>query len=211
MLSTSIPTGTLDLGRLAEPALPLPAELDYHAWAALAPELGRLVRWSHWLLGDWLLYGDARYGERAAQAEAATGLDYQTLANARWVAKAIPPARRVAALSWSHHVEVAALPADEQVTLLALATPDQAAGETEPRLSVRDLRDVVKLHKTGASLTAEQAYLARAAVTIETLARQLPTTAAPWQILGELETVIHAAVVWLSVGSRTDDDSAASR
>lgn len=196
-----VPAVLADIDRLEAPALHLPPDLSYDEWSALAERLGKLVKWSNWLLGDWLRYGAARFGEMASQAEALTGLDYQTLANARWVAGAVPPERRVAHLSWSHHLEVASLPAEAQAELLALAAPDVAAGETEPRLSVRDLRDEARLRKTSAGLTPTQAYVARVASELEAAVRRLTTAAAPEMVLHEVETIAHDAISVLREGT----------
>jgi hypothetical protein len=45
---------------------------------------------------------------------AETGLDYQTLRNYAWVARAFAPSRRRDALTFQHHMEVAALSVEEQ-------------------------------------------------------------------------------------------------
>ena len=41
-------------------------------------------------IGDWLNYGERKWGEKYAQAIEETGLDYGTLANYVYVAKALP-------------------------------------------------------------------------------------------------------------------------
>jgi len=47
-----------------------------------------------WWVGDWLNYGEARYGEMYSQAIEITGYASQTLADAKWVASRIEPSRR---------------------------------------------------------------------------------------------------------------------
>jgi hypothetical protein len=75
-----------------------------------------------WLIGDWLLVGEALYGERHAQWVEATGYDAGALANFRWVASRIPPSRRrEEPCSWGHHEAVAGLEAEEQEALLGRA------------------------------------------------------------------------------------------
>ena len=99
------PTG-LDLSRV---------EMDYDRWEAVGRYLGRLRDATAWALGDWLRYGEATFGERYAQGVEATGRSEQTLMNYRSVARAVPPSRRNAALSWSHHRAVVKLdPADQR-------------------------------------------------------------------------------------------------
>ena len=63
------------------------------------------------IIGDALRYGERRWGETYAQVMDATGMAYQTLANAKWVASRVPVQRRRTELSWSHHAEVASLEA----------------------------------------------------------------------------------------------------
>jgi hypothetical protein len=76
---------------------------------------------SAWWLGDWLVYGEQSYGDRYKQAITDTSLSYQTLRNYAWVARAFPMSRRRDTLSFGHHVEVAALPEQEQDLWLARA------------------------------------------------------------------------------------------
>lgn len=101
------------------------------------------VRWTQTVincdrlwLGDLLRFGEVTYGERYAQAMDVTGLAYQTLANAAWVAGSVDVSRRRETLSFGHHAEVAALPAAEQVAWLDKAEAD--------RLSVSELRAAVR-------------------------------------------------------------------
>jgi hypothetical protein len=45
-------------------SLPLPDALPYEQWAALAQPLGLMDRAARWFIGDWLNYGEDRYGYR---------------------------------------------------------------------------------------------------------------------------------------------------
>ncbi|MFE3180507.1 LmbU family transcriptional regulator [Streptomyces violascens] len=83
-------------------------------WRELGEEIFRISESSTWWLGDWLLYGRDKYPERYKKAIAETSLDYQTLRNYAWIARRFEPSRRREGLSFQHHVEVAALAADEQ-------------------------------------------------------------------------------------------------
>jgi hypothetical protein len=69
---------------------------------------------SAWWLGDWLVYGQAKFPGRYRQAVKQTSLDYQTLRNYAWVARKFPVSRRRNTLSFQHHAAVASLPACEQ-------------------------------------------------------------------------------------------------
>jgi hypothetical protein len=111
-------------------------ELDAHEWAAAGRRIGAVGRCIQWLLGDWIAYGNAKFGERYARAAKITGYDAQTLMNMVYVASRFPISRRREALSWSHHETLAALGVEEQDRWL-----DQAATH---RWSVADLRMMVR-------------------------------------------------------------------
>lgn len=113
-------------------------ELEGGEWAEQGRRLGGVGRAVGWWIGDWLRYGNERFGERYVRAARITGYDVQTLMNMVYVASRFEPSRRHEALSFSHHAELAALDPDEQDHWLA-----QAEAE---RLSVRCLRDEVRRH-----------------------------------------------------------------
>ena len=89
-------------------------DMPFEQWVSAGHELQRLFRSIQWLVGDWLLYGEGHYSGRYDQAIDVTGLDVTTLMNVTRVSRCIPPPRRRAQLSWSHHEAVASLPACEQ-------------------------------------------------------------------------------------------------
>ncbi|MGH3548680.1 MAG: LmbU family transcriptional regulator [Pseudonocardiaceae bacterium] len=99
----------------------LPDEMPFEAWRELGSRVALIANCSAWWLGDWLLYGEQNYGARYEQAVADTSLSYQTLRNYAWVARTFPVSRRRDTLRFGHHVEVAALPEDEQDIWLARA------------------------------------------------------------------------------------------
>lgn len=89
-------------------------ELDYGEWSALGVKLRLLEKAIQFAIGDWLNYGNARYGETYTQAVEETGYSVGSLMNMKFVASRIEPSRRREALSFSHHAEVAGLPPSEQ-------------------------------------------------------------------------------------------------
>ncbi len=107
-------------------------DLDAREWAEAGRFLGTMARSGQWGLGDWIRYGEARFGERYSKAARITGYDVQTLRNMVYVASRFEISRRRDSLSWSHHEAVAALGPSEQDVWLATAQ--------ERRLSVTDLR-----------------------------------------------------------------------
>ena len=101
--------------------LSLPDGMSFDSWRELGSRITLVVNCSVWWLGDWLVYGERAYGDRYKQAIAETSLSYQTLRNYAWVARKFPASRRRDTLSFGHHVEVAALPDEEQDAWLARA------------------------------------------------------------------------------------------
>lgn len=100
--------------RARRTGLCLPARLSFAAWRRIGEHLLLVSDSSGWWLGDWLVYGEGRFGDRYKQAIAKTSLDYQTLRNYAWVARRFDVSRRRDTLSFQHHVEVAALPPEQQ-------------------------------------------------------------------------------------------------
>lgn len=101
-------------------------------WVADGQRLGAIGRGVNWWLGDWLRFGNTKFGERYVRASRITGYDVQTLMNMVYVASRFEAERRRERLSWSHHAELAALEPEDQERWLTRAE--------EERLSVRDLR-----------------------------------------------------------------------
>ena len=117
--------------------LKIKGKLSYEEWADLVQTHQRLHRVILWRLGDLLVWGEDAFGEEFSQVIS----DYakQTQYNAMWVARRVDFSRRREILSWSHHAEVAHLPADEQDKFLELAT--------EKRWKVVELRQAIRLSK----------------------------------------------------------------
>ncbi len=120
--------------------------LDLREWLEHGRRFGVLGRGIAWWIGDWLVYGNERYGERYARAARATGYDPQSLMNLVYVASRFRPERRRPGLSWSHHAEVAALLPVEQERWLELAERE--------RMSVRSLRAELRTARRAAARLA---------------------------------------------------------
>ena len=88
--------------------------LPFEAWSAMGARIARHSSATTWWLGDWLNYGQTKYGRRYKEAIAATGLDYQTLRNYAMVARRFEVSRRRDRLSFHHHAELCALPDADQ-------------------------------------------------------------------------------------------------
>ena len=112
------------------------ATLEMREWADHGHRLGVIGRGVGWWIGDWVRYGNERFGERYVRASRITGYDVQTLMNMVYVASRFEPHERRESLSWSHHAEIAAVePAGRQRWL------DLAESQ---RLSVRCLREEIR-------------------------------------------------------------------
>jgi hypothetical protein len=94
-------------------------------WIEYGRKLRRVETSMNWIIGDYLVYGEFKYGEKYAQA-----LD-ESMANSwkvyHWVSKHVPPKRRRADLSWSHHRLIANLPAEYQTKVLEKAANEHLA------------------------------------------------------------------------------------
>ena len=89
-------------------------ELTLTDWLRHGRSLGSVGRASGWWIGDWIRYGNARYGEKYETAARVTGYDVQSLMNMAYVASRFEISRRRENLSFSHHAELAALASDAQ-------------------------------------------------------------------------------------------------
>jgi hypothetical protein len=109
-------------------------KLTVDEWRKYGTRLGAVSRTAsvNWWLGDWIRFGLHRFNQRYTYISLVTGYDEQTLMNMVHVAKTFPIYRRREKLSWSHHAELAALPAIEQDLWL-----DRAIAE---HMSVQQLR-----------------------------------------------------------------------
>lgn len=106
--------------------------LDVEAWADIGGQLRRAVEGGLWMCGDWWIYGERVYGQRARAVAEGIGWTLQTCMNAGTVARAFAPSRRREVLSFSHHAEVAALDEHAQDEML-----DQAEAEGWSRERLR--------------------------------------------------------------------------
>lgn len=165
--------GTLAISegfRLGRTGLSAVGEPEFEEWAEVGERLKLLGRAVNFWLGDWVNYGEAQYGEKYAQALEATDLEYQTLRNVAYVCGRVEASRRVASLSWSHHVEVAPLESGEQSEALATAVQE---GWT-----VRELRRAVTAVRVQQGLPAPKG--ARYSEALEVFERHsLPTPELP--------------------------------
>lgn len=172
-------------GTLTETGYSLPEGLSFEMWEAIGEHLQRVERCSRWWIGDWIAYGERKWGEMYAQAIETTGHSYGSLANAVYVSSRIDISRRRENLSWSHHQEVAALePADQKAWL----DRTEVEGWT-----VRELRSHVALAKRAAKLTGAASTTSR--IEPEQPIRSLSTDPLPAALTLPLNPTLAAQVL----------------
>ena len=118
MNNALIQTGNVNL---TDVGLTFNGDLQYDEWIDLMRMLVKLETAFQFAIGDALVFGEARYGEKYSQVMEVTQLSYQALANMVWVAKKVPIANRHADLSWTHHRVVASVDGADQQGLLSMA------------------------------------------------------------------------------------------
>lgn len=123
-------------GHVSAVELSLPSGLPHEAWSAIGDRLLRLPDVPLFWVGDWLVYGRRTYGQVPAVDLPVGGRSERWLRRAIMTAASIHPDRRIAALTFQHHAEVASLPPADQDELLALALADG--------IGVRRLREMVR-------------------------------------------------------------------
>ena len=99
--------------------------LDFIEWAKIGSGIGAAIEATAWWIGDWVNYGQWEYGAKYEAALDVTGLDYGTLRNIASVCEKIELSRRRDTLTFSHHIEVASLEADQQNVWLGRAISEQ--------------------------------------------------------------------------------------
>lgn len=129
--------------RLTPTGLEVDGDPDFGAWAdcgAFIQKAGAAVQW--WV-GDWLNYGERKWGESYTQAVEMTGMTPDALSNLKAVAARVQLPRRRGNCSFATHAAVAYLnPADADAIL------DRAEAEG---LSSRQVRTLVRELKAPAS------------------------------------------------------------
>ena len=95
--------------------------LDFKDWQKIGGALKTFYKANKWWIGDWILYGERKYGEMYSQALGNTDYEYDTLKDIKYVSSRVEMSCRHDNLSFSHHKEVAGLEPKEQDKWLAKA------------------------------------------------------------------------------------------
>lgn len=113
-------------------ALALPPDTDIETWRAIGQAIAAQHRNTGWLVGDWLNFGKAQFGNQAEMFAVELLGEPKSARQLAALCSAFPSDRRNPALSQQHYLAVRDLPAPDRERLLS-----QAEAE---RLTPRDLK-----------------------------------------------------------------------
>jgi hypothetical protein len=116
-------------------------------WMELGRTLATVCQSAFWWVGDWLQYGFRTYGKKVTYdlAQQSTGYSRAALYSASHVVKRFPPERRVAALTFFHHIVMSHFPPDVADRLLAEAVE---CGYTARQLKALGDKEIGKKPRT---------------------------------------------------------------
>lgn len=112
-------------------------EITFDEWCRLGDILRNVGGAVQFWIGDWIRFGENKWGEMYSQAIETTGLDYQTLMDAVYVARNVEFSLRNENLTWSHHRAVAPVQDREEQRYWL----DKAEDEKLPYRELRRLID----------------------------------------------------------------------
>jgi hypothetical protein len=150
-------------GKLTSVALILPEDLPHEQWLQTIETLKGIEQSRAWWWGDLLNFGEHKYGKMYEQALDASDLSYNTLRNAKMVAKRFELSRRRDNLGWGHHREVAAIRDEAEQDQLLDEAEENGLSQKVLRTLIRDrypksgTSTVVKKLPNGRHLTAGDA------------------------------------------------------
>lgn len=124
-------------------------ELSFEDWSGIGAWLEAAEQGIQWWIGDWMVYGESRYGDQYVQALESTGWAIATIRQYQWVCEKVPRQNRRSDLSFFHHRAVAELDAKDQAAWLKKA----AEGDAGDTWTVDRLRREIKQSKKGTSDT----------------------------------------------------------
>lgn len=107
--------------RLSAQGLTPIGEPTFDEWIEAGKFIHKSSESVHFWIGDYINYGQFKYGETYKQAIEMFGFDIQTLRADKWVSNRIPTEKRRPELSFDHHRTVADLEPEDQEELLAKA------------------------------------------------------------------------------------------
>lgn len=157
-----------------------------------------------WWRGDWFNLGEDVFPEQMSQA--LDDVNVNTLKVYAWVARQIPPSRRIFNLSWTHYREVAELTPEQQDEWLTRAL----AGSEGKRWSSARLRrelNASKAQKSGHTLAH---YVLVSCTTVEDQENFVTRMQAEGRIAKAVDRA-HDATVQIAGEGQTDDAAKAKK
>lgn len=125
-----------DFCKITTVGLEIKEDTKIENWLKIGDGLKRMNGAMQWWIGDWLNYGEQKYGEMYAQALDKTNYEYETLAKLKQVSEKVEISNRLPILSWTHHFAIAYLEPDQQKEWLQKTVDNE--------WSVRELKDALK-------------------------------------------------------------------
>lgn len=89
-------------------------ELSFEEWNAIGDQIIPMAKSIGFMVGDWINYGEKRYGEKYTEAIKRSGLTMETLKLYSHVARRIEMLNRSNVLDFTHHIVAARLKDPDQ-------------------------------------------------------------------------------------------------
>ena len=89
-------------------------DLSFDEWEALGQQLAPVGKSIGFIIGDWINYGEKRWGDKYEEAIKRTGMAYQTLRDFAYVARRVDLSFRNDKLDFVHHRVVAKIKNPEE-------------------------------------------------------------------------------------------------
>lgn len=126
-------------------SLSLPENMPFDQWVAVGEAIKTVGESCLWWLGDWLLSGVKKFGDKAELAATEgqrLGFSKSVCSGAITVSEHVLKSTRVDSLSWSHHREVASMEEGDQIEWLFFAV-EGGLTVSELRMAIRQDRKLL--------------------------------------------------------------------
>lgn len=124
---------------------PISDNISFEQWEHCGEWIKRANGSVHFWLGDWLNYGEKKWGEKYSQVLEDTGIDYGVLRNDAYVAGKVDLSRRRDNLSFAHHQDIADLRPEEQEKLLDIAEKEKINSKDFRKIKQKFVSDSKRL------------------------------------------------------------------
>jgi hypothetical protein len=164
-------------GKMTTHAWEIPPTISYDEWRQAGLRLDQIRDWTNFAIGDWLEFGNAKWGEKYSQAASELKIHPDRLRQLKWVSSRVPAGDRNNKLTWSHHYEVASLATDKE-------RKEWLARAEQENWQVRELRE--KLNEAGLRPRAPAPVLADLAL-LDNQRERHQETVTPHNGIGHIE------------------------